>query len=230
MISGMSEVDELDVKMKLTSIRRSQLAGFFLDVVELVWGELDTSEKNKLLKFLKKLFYTANFKEVIVLLAICYILKLNLNCDGGDLRSIFLNCELFIISALLISYKYLEDEPFVNKVCKSLTYSSLQTIMKTEWLFMEKLDYKIHMTKEEFDKFVMYFKNKFNFPAQMKENPIVVCRPPTPSVKNRRSQQPKGSNNSFFAMDPSRFLLGVAKFQNKGSNDSFLLLNRADSS
>ncbi|CAG8466321.1 10562_t:CDS:2 [Ambispora gerdemannii] len=208
-ISGMSKFNDSVVRMELTPKRRSQLAGFLVNVVELVWGELVTNEKNKLLKHLETFFSKVNFEETIVLLAICYIHKLKLKYN--DLRSVFQNCELllFIIVALLVSYKYLEDEQPNWKSLLSLLGISFEMIMKFEWLFMEMLDYKLHVTKEEFNKYVMYFKNKFNFLAQVKENPVAVCRP-----KNCRNQQPKGSNNSLFVNDPSVNLVRAVQIIN----------------
>lgn len=162
----MPKINEEETKTDKKSL--SKFYSFVEDIMSVVVkkneGQLTTKNLNrifeclgeasiKLKSYFKRVFHYTKHDVKCLVYALAIIDKLILQ-ELIVLNK--LNLHSVILTALLLSFKFLEDSPYTNKVYSIILGINLNVLNLFEKEMLEALNYRISIKEEDFMKYVKY--------------------------------------------------------------------------
>jgi len=109
--------------------------------------EINKIHKIPLNVFIRHIIKESRTNEIILKIAIIYLLRIKDKIDINDESQC--GRRMFLI-ALILATKYWNDYYYTNKAWSKISGLPTEEIFNLEFLFLEKIDYKLHFSSNEY--------------------------------------------------------------------------------
>ena len=137
-------------------------------------------------KYLKRISRYTDCNVETLVCSVMYVLRVS---RRSDITITSLNVHRLLITSVVVSMKYVEDECFTNRYMAKVGGVSLSELNRLEVSFLKRLDFSLHIAPENFEQFCCEI---CRLDAQIMMEEISARLPTATAVTENSSQSPSG--------------------------------------